>query len=178
MLARNVTPNDLSAALNAVNRVFDGNVGFNRCPDRVGRGYRFTLRVADSKGPGHRRTHTGRRHPSACWHVHGLFFEALFAINPNAIIVSRWVENGRITKDNGNWQDHNIGSVYRPLQFSSACDCRGKVAVLRHACPACRGIGTTCNDSTPCWDCDAFGFITRFRKKRRGEALNVTTRTA
>jgi len=39
----------------------------------------------------------------ACWHVHGDFFNALFHINPDAVVYS---QGRRITKHEGNWVDY------------------------------------------------------------------------
>jgi hypothetical protein len=58
---------------------------------------------------------------SACWHVHGFFFEALLTINPEAIVTSML---GTINKDGGNWQDKEIGSPYFGyLNMSELCEC-------------------------------------------------------
>lgn len=48
----------------------------------------FTLRVKSSKEPGHRTSYSGRRIPSACWHVHRDVFRAIFDRFPEARIVS------------------------------------------------------------------------------------------
>ena len=126
MLAKNTTIEELQRAMDVINAEhYDGNVIF-RDHNMVGRRIRFTLRVKDSKGPGHRLgfclTSTGkqRRLPCACWHVHGHFFDALFEIQPNAVIVSG---KNKISIDGGNWQDRNIGSMFRPMMFSEACEC-------------------------------------------------------
>jgi len=128
MEARNVTASDLQAALDRINAErYEGNVTFNRYPEQHGKALAFTLRVSSSKGPGHRRGFTygkGRRLTSACWHVHGHFFDALLAINPDAVIRAT---GGRTTikidRLGGNWMDRDIGSMMSPLMFSEACDC-------------------------------------------------------
>ena len=117
----NATIDQLRQAMEAVNKLYDGNVIFNRQPEPVGSRLRFTLRVKDSKGPGARRSHQGRRMSSACWHVHGHFFEELFKVNPEAYVVAGGCK--RISKDGGNWQDRNIGSRMFPMFFSEACRC-------------------------------------------------------
>jgi len=126
MIARKCTRSDLVQALESINKKYKGNICFNRddFPN-------FTLKVKDSHGPGHRRGFAfppsrpkGRRMVSACWHVHGDFFDALFEVNPNAYVLSNWSAGKiKITKDSGNWQDANIGSQMYPLYFSEACDC-------------------------------------------------------
>jgi len=133
MKAKNCTMEELQAALDIVNVQYKGNVGWKSL-DPQRKQIAFTLKVRDSKGPGHRlgfpqpprswkgetNWKPGKRMPFACWHVHGYFFEALFQVNPNAAVLS-----GRswITKDGGNWQDRNIGSQAYPLMFSEACEC-------------------------------------------------------
>ena len=57
---------------------------------------------------------------SACWHVHGNFFDCLFKINKEAVIVSM---SKKITEFEGNWEDSNIGSQMFPHYHSEACEC-------------------------------------------------------
>jgi hypothetical protein len=122
------TQEDLQKALEIVNKQYAGNIMFNRLE-----GNTFTLKVKDSKAPGHRlgfahpnwadkkgNPYKQRRLASACWHVHGYFFDALFTINPKAVIRS---QGNKITKYEGNWQDKNIGSEMYPMYFSEACEC-------------------------------------------------------
>jgi hypothetical protein len=120
MMAHNVTAAQLHKALIAVNVRYEGNVTFNNLMP-VGRRVRFTLKVKDSHGPGHRIGHSGKRMVSACWHVHGHFFEEVFKVEPKARIQS--AGRGDITKDGGNWEDWDIGSRAQPLGFSDACEC-------------------------------------------------------
>lgn len=130
MLIRNVSREDLEKALIAVNAMYDNNIEWNNFqhegPSRGGGNtYRVTLKVKNSRGPGARRgfptdSKKGRRMINACYHVHGNWFAALFGINPNVTIRAG---DKTITKDYGNWEDRNIGSVYRPYYFSEACDC-------------------------------------------------------
>jgi hypothetical protein len=118
MKAKNTNRNDMERALAIVNKKYAGNIKWNRFDD--GKTINFTLTVKSSKAPGGRRAPSGRRVAAACWHVHGDFFDALFGICPDAVIVSM---GRKITKDEGNWQDRNIGSVYMPFMYSEACDC-------------------------------------------------------
>jgi hypothetical protein len=92
---------------------------FNRC-DSTGKNWSVTLKTIDSNKPGSRRSPTGRRMPIACWHVYGRFFEELFTINPAIVVVAL---GRKITKDEGNWVDSNIGSIAQPLKYSEACNC-------------------------------------------------------
>jgi hypothetical protein len=69
---------------------------------------------------------------SACWHVHGDFFDALFKIQPNAVVqVSAGGETRNITIDGGNWQDMNIGSEVYPLMMSTLCGCYNDIDELK-----------------------------------------------
>lgn len=136
MIARNCSIEELQAALDIINKKYAGNIKFKHI-GLTGRRISFTLTVNSTsigKGknkvsaPGTRRGHQGNRIAAACWHVHGDFFEALIHINQEAGVYSsgslanpltgKW-----ITKEGGNWQDWNIGSSYRPLKMSEACDC-------------------------------------------------------
>lgn len=115
----NATRQELETALTEVNKRFNDNVSFERLTPE-GRRMRFTLRVKDSKGAGHRLGFTGRRMSKACWHVHGHFFDALLRVNPDVYIKPAGLT---IDRNGGNWQDRNIGSQMHPLYFSEACEC-------------------------------------------------------
>ena len=118
MKARNTNRNEMEKALAVVNKKYKGNITWKRFDD--GKTINFTLTVKSSKGPGGRIGFTGRRVAAACWHVHGDFFDALFGINPAAVIVSM---GERISINGGNWQDKNIGSQIQPMYYSEACQC-------------------------------------------------------
>jgi predicted ester cyclase len=126
MIIKNVTKSQLYATLNLINEKYDNNVDFNRFEQLSETRFRVTLRVKDSKKAGHRLgfsvTSKGnhRRLTSACWHVHGDFFEQLLYINSNAVIRTA---SGIIDKNGGNWIDRNIGSLMNPLMYSEACEC-------------------------------------------------------
>lgn len=145
MLAKNCTVADLQRALDIVNVRYAGNVAFRDIQDvstSRTRKVRFTLKVMDSHGPCHRR---GVPHPGwedrhgrpvkpkhmayACWHCYGHYFMALLQVRPDAVIVggvsslANPGKAGNITKDSGNWQDRNIGSLAYPFMYSKACDC-------------------------------------------------------
>jgi hypothetical protein len=106
-------------ALQNTNVWFGGNVIFNRC-DQNGGNFSVTLKTTDACKPGSRISTTGRRMPIACWHVYGRFFDELFALNPAIVVVAM---GKKITKDAGNWQDQNIGSIANPMKYSEACNC-------------------------------------------------------
>ena len=150
---RNCTQDDLQAALVKVNEKYGGNVIWNRSPERVGRRFRATLKVASSKGAGARRSHSGRRLASACWHAHGHFFEALFSIAPEAVVKSA---GNMITRQSGNWQDSNIGSMMQPLMYSRACDCGDGIRFEQKPAGEVRLVRQD-SLTTECWLVQAFG---------------------
>ena len=53
MIARNVSRSDLEWALERVSADYENNIMFREIEPK-GKGYRFTLTVKDSNGPGHR----------------------------------------------------------------------------------------------------------------------------
>ena len=75
----------------------------------------FTLKKKNSA-----MSHSGRMTGSACWHVHGKFFDCLFKLRKDIFITSR---GSRTDINGGNWQDYNIGSQIHPLMASEACAC-------------------------------------------------------
>lgn len=111
---------ELETALAAVNKMYKGNVVLLD-PHCVSKNrIQFRLSVNNSSDTGSRIGHSGRRVKAACWHVHGHFFDELFKINPECFVLA---QSKRITKEEGNWQDWNIGSIMNPMYFSEACDC-------------------------------------------------------
>ena len=128
MRAYNATIEQLEKALAETTKAFNNNIMFNRFDTsrtRAGIVINFTLKVKNSSGKGARRS-TFDRHKliSACWHVHGTFFDELLKINPKAEIVSSLGgQKIRITEDGGNWTDANIGSMVNPVYASEACEC-------------------------------------------------------
>lgn len=122
MIARGCTINQLEEALTIVNKKYEGNIAWKRPPENLSKNsVRFTLRIKDSRKAGGRRGFNGQRIGiSACWHVHGDFFDALFSVCPTALVSSA---GKKITLDYGNWEDRNIGSIEEPLYYSEACDC-------------------------------------------------------
>ena len=123
MIFRNVDSNQMNEALAAINdRLYKGNVKWNNFNTK-GRGFSATLRVENSSGPGARRSHSGRKMISACWHVHGNFFDAIFAVAPDAVITSA---GKKITADSGNWVNWNAGSMMHSVCASELCECEGK----------------------------------------------------
>lgn len=123
MYAKNVNMGDLVLALKRINNTYEDNVIFNCYPEWYNDKIKFTLKVKDSSKPGARHSYSGRKGISACWHVHGDFFDELFKINPNAIIESGWTKTKTITKDSGNWQEIQSGTMAHPVYLSALCYC-------------------------------------------------------
>ncbi len=135
MIAKNCTKEDLQAALVAVNsdHRYTGNIRF-KTMETKGRRISFTLTVVSSTigtgkakvtAPGVSMSPDGKRRiAAACWHVHGDFFDALFRICPDSEVSSL----GKvITKNGGNWQDWNKGSIMYPKMASSCCLCKRNI---------------------------------------------------
>jgi hypothetical protein len=119
-------------------------VSFNRLPEAYRGSVRFTLRVKDARGPGHRRgqmahesTGKRRRMVAACYHAYGEVIRGLIDagaawVKSAPITLERYRSKGArpLRWDRGTWIDNardmadlNIGSEYRPIYFSDACDC-------------------------------------------------------
>ena len=122
MIIKNATRKEIDNALLKANTQFDNNLKFKNI-DFVGytreknEKYRVTLSVHNSKNPGSRIGHSGKRVAAACWHAYGTFIDAL----PKVAEVEA---NGRIISPGDMWYDWNIGSMYQPLFYSEACDCQ------------------------------------------------------
>ncbi len=116
-------------ALNSINKEYDDNIEFNRF-DRTGNRWTVTLKVKDSNKEGARRgtcfANSGERRKliSACWHVHGNFFNALLEDDSNCVIQSLgkkiYMDDGYVV---GNWEDRNAGSIVDPVYMSELCEC-------------------------------------------------------
>jgi hypothetical protein len=128
MKYRKCSQDDLIKALEIINVKYQGNIEFKTFDTAT---KNFTLKTKNSKLPGHRLhkriespfdnpKNIQRRGISACWHVHGDFFDALFSISPDAYIISN---GNKITSNYGNWQDRNIGSQMFPQYYSESCEC-------------------------------------------------------
>lgn len=120
MQARNITESEMQAALQAVNRLYNDNVCFNRF-ERKGKHIHFTLRVHSSKGKGAKRGFSGKRTVAACWHVWGDFMEKALEIKPDARFHSS--RTGWIDVNGGNWVDFSVGSIMQPMMMSECCEC-------------------------------------------------------
>ena len=133
MLVKHVTREQLEATLAKVNEQFDGNIVFKRIqPARGHNRWNVTLTVLDSRGPGGRIGHSGRRISAACWHAYGTFFDNLPEharyVAPVVVGYDNWGREKTKRQEcqpGDPWQDWNIGSLMSPLYYSEACQCNG-----------------------------------------------------
>jgi len=125
MILSNCTKRDINKALAHVNHRFAGNIMLNNYQQMSGSGlrHRVTLRVLDSHGEGahisrHMEAygHKARRTNSACWHVHGEFFDTL----PHG---TRITSLGKVVMAGDMWNDFSIGSVMFTIFASESCNC-------------------------------------------------------
>jgi hypothetical protein len=109
----NVSKEIVLQAIENVNKKQGYQIELNRA-DYTGKWFNFTIKTK-SKIPGARLSFSGRNLPKCSWHAHGYLFDAIFTLNPSAIIYSF---GKKITIDDGNWQDIKIGSMMNPKYFS------------------------------------------------------------
>lgn len=108
-----------------INKKYDNNIIFNQEPNLISlksKGYNFSLKVKNSSESGASKTRLGHKSISACWHVHGDFYDALFDSGAKRILTSYYVKNDMKSKED-NWNDYNTGSEWFPSYASGRCDC-------------------------------------------------------
>jgi hypothetical protein len=127
MLFKNISIDQLNQALELTNKKYAGNVEFKNIAQKSKNVITATLKVKSSRGKGAKLGVSGlmgygtvKHTVSACWHVHGNFFESVFMVSPSAEITSL---GKKITVHGGNWEDFNIGSIIHPVYASEACEC-------------------------------------------------------
>ena len=119
----NTTLETLQEALKRTNEIFNGNVIWNRSPESLNEkdtAFVLTLRVKNSSDYGARRSTIGRKMVSACYHVHGMFFDYLFELSDTVRVRTG---QQHLESKYDNWNDFNIGSEYQPCMMSYACEC-------------------------------------------------------
>jgi hypothetical protein len=109
------TTGQLELALRMTNEEFGYQLSFETLKQISSKRVSFTLKTP-SKVKGARMAASGRNLPKASWHAHGNFFDMLFEIAPNAIVVS---QSFKITRTEGNWQDIKIGGEFQEFQYMS-----------------------------------------------------------
>lgn len=87
---------------------------------------RIALRTRSGSVYGSRHSWTGRKGPYACWHVFRDFYRELFALEPNAVVVSSFAKFTAANFED-TYQDTyytNAGSMMQPVHFGDLChDC-------------------------------------------------------
>ena len=126
MIIRKTNSEELNKALKQVNKKYDNNIVWNHFEQTGETTFTVTLKCISSKKAGHRLGYNFKKNGerrnliSACWHVHGDFFDKLLNINESITIKAR---GKTINCNGGNWEDSNIGSMMNPLYYSEACNC-------------------------------------------------------
>lgn len=127
MKVKGITESELRQIVSDVSEFYyDGNLTFKREPETIGNFVHFTLRVNDSSGEGARRSGSGRRTVSACWHAHKRVMLDIFGENPDAILVSalaRYEGQGDFLAKYEATGDTNVGSMAAPVAMRYSCDC-------------------------------------------------------
>ena len=128
MLIRNVTLAQFSDVVAQVSAEYGDNLMVN--PDTHEAGVRVKrvtgrIRAVSSRDAGARRSWSGRRTVSACWHAHRDVYRALFAQYPNATVQTMMA---RYTAQNfedtyPGTANHNIGSMMAPAYMPELCEC-------------------------------------------------------
>jgi len=117
---------DLYAALEETSaKLYDGNLQFNREPERQGSWLHFTLRVKTCGEPG---THIGmhRRTIYACWHAHRDVMRAIFKRAPDATLhtgIASYYGSKGFEHEFPYTAHQNIGSIMQPRERHQACEC-------------------------------------------------------
>jgi len=109
------------------NRLYDGNVVPIVSSEHIGprsKSVRSVLRVEDSRGEGARRSWSGRRTVSACWHAHRDVYRELFHRFPAATITTAMAhytaQNFEDTYPETGWR--NVGSIMSPVTMPELCE--------------------------------------------------------
>jgi hypothetical protein len=114
----------IHTALAHVNEYFHDNIRFKTC-ESTGKTrdkrekFTVTLTVNNSNEIGSKRSFEGRKIAAACWHAHGVFFDSL----PAGTEIRTSFYGSVVTQAGDPWHDLDIGSAYRPLMASDACNC-------------------------------------------------------
>jgi hypothetical protein len=110
----------IEQAIQTTSAKFDNNIISNRFEQVTTTTYEVTIKCVSSRGKGAKKGTTGRRTQSCCWHAWGTFFDELFRLNPEIVIVA---QGNRITRESGNWVDRPLGSGLGWEFESNMCDC-------------------------------------------------------
>lgn len=129
MLVINTTYKAMAKALELVNGYYEDNIKFGKLEPKdssdiaMATRFLFSLRVVDSRGAGSQScAFSERRSSSACWHVHGDFFDFL---NSDAKIKSAWASSPEPwIKPGDKWNPViKHGPMGSTVELSELCDC-------------------------------------------------------
>ena len=128
MTITGATKAEILCALGSINNnIYDNNIEIQRldCLNNKGTRWAVRLKSKDCNAEGSRHGFSTRvdgeyrRTSSACWHTHGNFFEALLDMSNCKI----YTGGNKVTRDGGNWQDIQCGSMMYPMYMSEMCEC-------------------------------------------------------
>jgi len=107
---------------------YDGNLVVTADSYQSGSLVRARVGVLSSREPGARRSWSGGRIPSACWHAYRDVLAALFDQRPAARVrTALAVYRGRegFERDYPATAYRNVGSAMQPAYMPELCDCDG-----------------------------------------------------
>ena len=120
-----VRPDQFARAVANVAPRYGGNLAVHPDAHPVGSATVGRVYAPDSKGPGARRSYSGRRGPWACWHAYRDVLRELFTISPDATITTTMARytaaNFETTYPATAYR--NIGSRTSPAYMDEMCDC-------------------------------------------------------
>lgn len=127
MQVSGLTLGEFSRVVAMVSPTYSDNVIVHQDAHDTGR-QRFTGRlwVRSSRGPGARRSWSGRRMPAACWHAYRDVLGELFELYPHATVrttlaVYRGKDGFHAAYPATAY--HNVGSMMQPAFMPELCEC-------------------------------------------------------
>lgn len=126
-----VEPFDVEQTVNLVSKThYEGNLTVAKIDyDRRFNGTvwtTFTLKVYDNRGPGARRSPTGRHNVAACWHAYYAVLRDLMTTFTHARVRTSWYSANGLFDWEQKAEDSrqiNVGSIREPVLIVDLCDC-------------------------------------------------------
>lgn len=122
-----ITVDEFRSAVRSVSEQYGGNVIIHADAKATSsRSSRGRVVVRDSRGPGARRSWSGRRGPWACWHVYRDVLTELFDAHPEAKVRTSLATYDGEDGFNQNYPAtayKNVGSMVAPAYMPELCDC-------------------------------------------------------
>ena len=148
MIIRGAAEEDISAALSVANYAFRGNLVFREKPRPLTEDHRswsVLLGVKDPNEPGCRRgvphyfnAYRTRPSKSVCYHAYREYLYALYEREPRAKVTTELAEYNGVEHFEASYRrtaSYDIGSMYTPMTFEEACDCRKKFPEIEELSP-------------------------------------------